>query len=66
MLRLLKVEMLIRKHSLNQPEMLQYPIQIAEEALTLAKKVYGDKALVTNQTMLNYAVALTLNSATKE
>ena len=66
MLRLLKVEMLIRKHSLNQPEMLQYPIQIAEEALTLAKKVYGDKALVTNQTMLNYAVALTLDSATKE
>ena len=46
--------------------MLQHPIQIAENALNLAKKVYGSKALVTNQIMLNYAVALTLNPTTRE
>ena len=66
LLKLIKVELLIKKHSLSPSEMLEYPIQIAEKAYVLSRKVYGDKALVTNQIMLNYAVALTQIEKTQE
>jgi hypothetical protein len=66
LLTLTKVEILLKKYRFGTPEELQEPIKIAKQAFALAKKIYGEKALVTNQTMLNYAMALTKNPDTRE
>ena len=57
---------MLKKYRFGSKEELQEPIQIAKQAYALAKKIYGEKALVTNQTMLNYAMALTKNPDTRE
>ena len=41
------------------------PIELAFNAMNLSRKIYGDKTLITNQTMLTYAMALTKREDSK-
>ena len=66
LLNLAKVEILLKKHRFGSKEELREPIQIARRACELAKKIFGDKTLITNKTMLDCAVALMKSPSTKE
>ena len=56
---LTKVEILLKKLRLGTEEEFKEPIEIARAAKDLARKIYGEKTFITNQTMLTYAMTLT-------
>lgn len=57
--RLEKVEVLLKIHKFSGPEKLQEIAVLAQSALELAKKLYGEKSLIYFKTMLKYATTLT-------
>lgn len=56
---LAKVEILLKKLKLGNEEDFKEPIEIASAAKDLAMKIFGERTLLTNQTMLTYAMTLT-------
>lgn len=56
---LAKVEILLKKLKLGGEEEFKEPIIIASAAKDLAMKIFGEKTMLTNQTMLTYAMTLT-------
>ena len=60
-----KVEILLKKLRFGSKEELKEPIQIAKQTVELSKKIFGEKTLMTNKTMIDCAMALMKNPDTK-
>ena len=55
---LTKVEILLKK--MKNEEEARESIALAKKAMDLAKSLFGEKTLITNQAMLTYAMTLTM------